>query len=333
MIKTSRKPILNSHTVQLHFRHALFVLAGAVTIMGLAAPATAARSAPAGTAPPNQAPRSAVAVAFDPTGSGFAFYQGKDHAIYMRSFFGARAWSAQTRIGGHILGAPSAAVARTTLVVAARGTDNTLRLRMMHNGTWSRWLNWGGKLSASPAITGTRSGRIDAFVRGPGHALWVRSLRPGQPLTKWKRLGGRLSTAPAAVAVGNNSFEVAAGGPGHFVWSTSSISNWAWTRIRGHRTGSAPAIGYIPQSNGAWVLIRGTDNGLWGKGFGGGRSTKWVRIGSKLISGAPTAAGTRLPRPHIITVVRDLDRAPWTTRYPVHGGDWSAFTRAWIPRG
>ena len=306
MIKTSRKPITNSYAVLTRFRQALIVLAGAATIMGLAAvPAAATRSAAAGAAPPNQAPRSAVAVAFDSTGSGFAFYRGQDHAIYMRSLFGARAWSAQTRVGGYILGAPSAAVARTTLVVAGRGTDNTLRLRMMHNGVWSHWSNWGGTLSASPAITGTSSGRIDAFIRGADHALWVRTLRPGQRLTKWTRLGRQLSTAPAAVAVDTNSFEVAAGGPDHFVWRTSSVSNWAWTRVGGHRTYSAPAIGYIPQSNGAWVLIRGTDNGLWGKGFGGGGSTKWVRIGSKLITGAPTAAGTRQPRPHIIAVVRD----------------------------
>ena len=202
MIKTSRKPITNSYAVLTRFRQALIVLAGAATIMGLAAvPAAATRSAAAGAVPPNQAPRSAVAVAFDSTGSGFAFYRGQDHAIYMRSLFGARAWSAQTRVGGYIRGAPSAAVARTTLVVAGRGTDNTLRLRMMHNGVWSHWSNWGGTLSASPAITGTSSGRIDAFIRGADHALWVRTLRPGQRLTKWTRLGGQLSTAPAAVAV------------------------------------------------------------------------------------------------------------------------------------
>ena len=282
---------------------------------------------------PNQAPRSAVAVAFDSTGSGFAFYRGKDHAVYMRAFFGARAWSPQTRVGGYIRGAPSAAVARTTLVVAGRGPDNTLRLRMMHNGVWSHWFNWGGTLSASPAITGTSSGRIDAFIRGADNALWVRTLRPGQPLTKWKRLGGHLSTAPAAVAVDTNSFEVAAGGSDHFVWRASSVSNWAWTRVGGHRTYSAPAIGYIPQCNGDWVLIRGTHNGLWGKGFGGGGSTKWVRIGSKLITGAPTAPGTRQPTTHIIAVVRDTGRVPWTTRYPTRSGGWSTFTRAWNPHG
>jgi len=332
MIRASRKPIINSHTTGRLVRQALVVLAGAATMMGLAAvPAGAAPPAAARTAPPDQAPRSAVALAFDPTGSGFAFYRGTDHAVYMRTFFGAGAWSAQTRIGGHIVGAPAAAVARTTVIVAARGTDNTLRLRMMHNGTWGRWISWGGKLSASPAITGTSLGRIDVFIRGADHALWVRTLRPGQPLTQWKRLGGHLSTAPAAVAVSENSFEVAVGGPDHAVWTTSTLAKWAWTSA-GSRTFSAPAIGYIPESNGAWVLIRGTDNALWGKGFGGGSFTPWQRIGSKLIIGAPAAAGTRQPAAHITAAVRGTDHAVWTTRYPTAAGGWSAFTRAWIPQ-
>jgi hypothetical protein len=329
MIKTSRKPIINSHTTSHLFKQALIVLAGAATMMGLAAaPSGATPSVAARTAPPNQAPRSAVAVAFDSTGSGFAFYRGKDHAVYMRTFFGARPWSAQSRIGGHIVGDPAAAVARATVVVAARGTDNTLRLRMMHNGTWGPWTSWGGTLSASPAITGTSLGRIDAFIRGADHALWVRTLRPGQPLTQWKRLGGHLSTAPAAVAASENRFEVAAGGPDHFVWITSS-DTWVWTSLGGRRTDSAPAIGFVPQTNGGWILIRGTDNTLWGKGPYAG--AKWQRINSKLITGAPTAAGTRQPAAHVIAVIRDTSRAPWTATSA--SSSWSAFTRPWTPHG
>jgi hypothetical protein len=329
MIKISRKPIINSHTTCHLFRQALIMLAGAATVMGLAAsPAGATPSAAARTVPPNQAPRSAVAVAFDSTGAGFAFYRGEDHAVYMRTFSGARHWSAQSRLGGHIVGEPAAAVARTTVVVAARGTDNTLRLRMMHNGTWGPWTSWGGTLSASPAVTGTSLGRIDVFIRGADHALWVRTLAPGQPLTKWKRLGGDLSTAPVAVAPGENYFEVYAGGPDHFVWMASS-DTWVWTSLGGRRTYSAPAIGFVPQTNGGWILIRGTDNTLWGKGpFLG---AKWRRISSKLITGAPTAAGTRQPTPHVIAVVRDTDRAPWAATSA--GSNWSAFMRPWTPQG
>jgi hypothetical protein len=132
------------------------------------------------------------------------------------------------------------------------------------------------------------------------------------------------------VATGENSFEVAAGGPGHFVQMTSG-PEWAWTSLRGRRTYSTPAIGFVPRTNGGWILIRGTDNTLWGKGPQVLANVKWQRISSKLITGAPTAAGTRQPAPHIIAVVRDTNRAPWTATSA--GSDWSAFTRPWIPQG
>ena len=334
MLKTFPKIRSHSRTPQHLLRKTLLVFACAATGLGLAAvpaPATVGTAVAPLAAPPNQAPRSAVALAFDSTGSGFAFYRGQDNAVYMRTFRGST-WSAQRRLGGVIVGAPAAAVARTTVVVAARGTDNTLRLRMMHNGTWGRWTSWGGALSASPAITGGSDGRIDAFVRGKNNALWTRTLRPGHPLTAWKSLGGRLSTAPAAVTIQDNYFDVAAGGTDHAVWTASTATKWAWKSVGG-RTFSAPAIGYIPQSNGEYILIRGTDGRLWANGFGGQTSTGWRRIGGKLMIGGPTAAGTRQPTPHITAAIRGTDHAVWTTRYPTANGGWSGFTRAWVPKG
>ena len=333
MLKTFPKIRSHSRTPQHLLRKTLLVFACAATGLGLAAvpaPATVGTAVAPLAAPPNQAPRSAVALAFDSTGLGFAFYRGQDNAVYMRTFRGST-WSAQRRLGGVIVGAPAAAVARTTVVVAARGTDNTLRLRMMHNGTWGRWTSWVVPF-ASPAITGGSDGRIDAFVRGKNNALWTRTLRPGHPLTAWKSLGGRLSTAPAAVTIQDNYFDVAAGGTDHAVWTASTATKWAWKSVGG-RTFSAPAIGYIPQSNGEYILIRGTDGRLWANGFGGQTSTGWRRIGGKLMIGGPTAAGTRQPTPHITAAIRGTDHAVWTTRYPTANGGWSGFTRAWVPKG
>ena len=236
MSRVFRNTHSNPRTPPHLLRKTLLVFACAATgMLGLVAVPAAATVGTAVTplaAPPNQAPRSAVALAFDSTGSGFAFYRGQDNAVYMRTFRGST-WSAQRRLGGVIVGAPAAAVARTTVVVAARGTDNTLRLRMMHNGTWGRWTSWGGALSASPAITGGSDGRIDAFIRGKNNALWTRTLRPGHPLTAWKSLGGQLSTAPAAVTIQDNYFDVAAGGTDHAVWTASTVTKWAWKSLGG----------------------------------------------------------------------------------------------------
>ena len=299
-------------------------------LLGLATVPAAAAQAAAGTpaaAPPNQAPRSTVALAFDPAGAGFAFYRGADTAVYLRTFSGTGpAWSAQSRVGGVIVGAPAAAVAGTTVVVAARGTDNALWLRMMRHGTWGSWTSWGGVLTSSPAISGTADGRIDVFARGADLAVWTRTLPGGGALTPWRSIGGRVTTAPA---VPNTLTEVYAAGTDHAVWVYTG-SGW---RSLGGRTYSAPAVGYIPQSNGGFVLVRGTDNALWGNGIGGGGSTGWRKIGSRLITDSPAAAGTREPAPHMIAAVIGTDHAVWTTMYPVSNGSWSAFTRAWVPEG
>ncbi len=295
----------------------------ATSLVGLAAVPAAASQAAAGApraAPPNQAPRSAVALAFDPAGAGFAFYRGAGNAVYMRTFSGTT-WSAQSRVGGVIVGAPAAAVAHTTVIVAARGTNNALWLRMMHNGTWGRWISWGGVLTSSPAISGTSDGRIDVFVRGTDRAIWTRGAPAGGALGPWRSLGGRVTTAPA---VPNGLREVYAAGTDHAIWANVG-SGW---KSLGGRTYSAPAIGYIPHSNGGFVYVRGTDNALWANAIGGGRSSGWRKIGGKLI-GAPAAAGTRKPEPHTIVAVIGTDHAVWTTK-----GGWSnTFTRAWVPKG
>jgi hypothetical protein len=87
------------------------------------------------------------------------------------------------------------------------------------------------------------------------------------------------------------------------------------------------------RGNGEWILIGGYHNGLWAKGLGGGSATPWRRIGSKQITGAPTAAGTREPVPYMIAAVRDTHGAPWITRYPTASGCWAAFFLAWKPQG
>jgi hypothetical protein len=326
MIRTS----LNKHTKLCLARHrrwqALAIIAcaaGGLTGMAVvpASTAQAAAGAPAALSP-NQAPRSAVALAFDPAGAGFAFYRGADNAVYMRTFSGQGPdWSAQSRIGGVIVGAPAAAVARTTVVVAARGNNNALWVRMMHNGIWGAWTSWGGILTSSPAISGTGSGRIDVFVRGTNNAIWTRTLPPGGALTSWRSIGGRVTTAPA---VPNGLTEVYAAGTDHAVWVNYG-SGW---QSLGGRTYSAPAVGYIQQSNGAFVYVRGTDNALWGTTIGGGMTSRWQKIGGTLTD-APAAAGTRVPGIRTIVGVIGTDHALWTTK-----GGWSnIFTRAWTPQG
>lgn len=326
MLEMSRNTHINRRLSSHPLRKALAVTACAAGgLIGLAAvPAGAAQAAAGARAavPPNQAPRSAVALAFDPAGAGFAFYRGADNAVYLRTFSGSGpAWSPQSRVGGVIAGAPAAAVAGATVVVAARGADNALWLRMMRNGAWGSWASWGGALTSSPAISGTAGGRIDVFARGTDLAVWTRTLPAGGALTPWRSIGGRVTTAPA---VPNTETGVYAAGTDHAVWVNYG-SGW---KSLGGRTYSAPAVGYIPQTNGGFVYVRGTDNALWLGVTSGPKTGSWLKIGGTLTD-APTAAGTREPAPHMIVGVIGADHALWTTN-----GGWSnTFTRAWAPVG
>ncbi|MGE5292418.1 MAG: polysaccharide deacetylase family protein [Micromonosporaceae bacterium] len=302
-------------------------------LFGLAAlPAAARQASQAAVAavPANQAAKAAVALAFDANGNGFAFYRGESDAVYMRTFFGDQPWSGQAGIGGTIVGAPAAAVARTsTLLVAARGSDNALWVRARTNGTWGSWASWGGNLSASPAIIGASDGRIDVYARGTDNALWTRTMSSTGVLTAWRSLGGRLTTAPAAADFGG--ITVYAAGTDHAVWKTSPSANgtWSWKSIGG-RTYSAPAPAFIPQSNGGFVLARGTNNALWANGFAAGTSTGWKSLGGTVID-SPAAAGTGLPMPHFVVTVRQADNAVWTTVYGNEDAWSGTFTRAWAP--
>ena len=154
-------------------RRAAAVLAGLSTVLALSvAPIgpTGAEPSAAQVAPAEQAATSAVALAADPSGLDHAFYRGQDGAVYGRTFRDG-AWSAESSIGGRIVGAPSAALAQTTLVVGARGTDGALWLNINSNGTWGGWQSVGGVLSAAPAVVGGADGRIDVFVRGTDDTL------------------------------------------------------------------------------------------------------------------------------------------------------------------
>ena len=130
----------------------------------------------------NQAPRSAVALATDPAGTGYAFFRGQGDALYLRTVRNGT-WSGQTSLGGTIVGAPAAAFATMigtpTVVVGARGTDNALWVRTLRNGTWSGWRSWGGSMSASPALAGASDGSIYAAVRGPDGSLLAAAMEPG----------------------------------------------------------------------------------------------------------------------------------------------------------
>jgi peptidoglycan/xylan/chitin deacetylase (PgdA/CDA1 family) len=305
----------------------LTCVAAGVSGLGAASAVANQSQATAAAVAANQPAKSALAMAMNANGSGYAFYRGQGNAVYMRTFNGA-SWSAQSSVGGVIVGAPAAAIIPNGVVVAARGTDNALWLREMVKGTWGAWRSRGGTLSASPAVTGASDSRVDAFMRGTDGGLWTRTLRSGQPLTAWRSLGGQVTTAPAALSLGSGRISVYAAGTDHRVWTRSlSGGAWsAWSPIAGISTYSAPAAAANPQGNAWSVFVRGTSNALFVDTFGAGSPTGWQSLGGVLIDG-PAAAGASGYGTDV--AVRGTDNAVW--RKQLRNGSWSALTRVWAP--
>lgn len=302
-------------------------LTGAAALTAAAVtPAAGATARPAAAAD-NRPATSPVALAADPTGFDYAFYRVAGGSVDVRSVRDLT-WSAARNLGGNIVGAPGGAVARTTVVLAARGTDNALWVRMMSHGIWGRWHKVGGVLTAGPAVRGTADGRIDVVVRGSDHAAWVNSLPVGGRWSGWHSLGGRLIAAPAVSLYGT----VAGTGTDHGVWTTHLGAPHRWT-AQGGWTNNGPALAEPPETNGSGIFVRGADNRLWTATCGGGGGcSSWTSLGGILID-APGAVGIRNSTDVGADVaVRGTDNAVWSRILRGHGA-WSAWHRAWSPSG
>ena len=177
--------------------------------------------------PSNQAATSAAAVVSDPGGFDHVFYRGQTTGVFVRTYDGA-SWSAQTDLGGLIIGAPAAARAGTTLAVAGRGLDSALWVRLRTGGV-GRLVQPGRRADVGPG-RGRASRRHDRGVRAGDRrpALDAHEGAERQPV-RVDALDGWLTTAPAAVVVGAGRLDVYVTGGDRGVWRRSrSTAGWGW---------------------------------------------------------------------------------------------------------
>lgn len=302
------------------------VLVSAVAPTFAATPGAPAEAGPAArlAVPANQAPTSAVALAPDPGGFDHAFYRGEDRALYARTVRDG-IWSAESTLGGEVVGAPSATLAGTALVVGVRGTDGHLWLKTNQGGSWSGWQNLAGVLTAAPAVVGHPDGRIDVFARGTTNQLHTRTRPPGGTWSAWSPLGGGLSSGPAGVSSASGRVDVYVTGTDHEVWAkTRTAAGWSGWRTLGGLTYTAPTVAPSPQGDARWVFVRGTNDVLYVNPTE--TVSGWQRLGGTLID-APATASTP---GRMDVVVRGSDNALWSRLY--RNGTWSTgWVKAWTP--
>lgn len=307
-------------------RIAAVVTALSVLAFGVAVSPGAAPAGPAQAVPANQAPTSSLGITSDSTGLDHVFYRGQNAGLYLRTLRDG-VWSAESALGGKIVGAPSAAIIGTTLVVAARGRDNALFVRTRTNGVWGAWTSLGGVISASPAITARADGEFDVFVRGTNNTLVTRRLPPGGAWGAWQNLQGTLTSGPAAVFTGGGNLEVyAMGADRALTHRIRTGTTWsAWTPLGG-TSYTAPSVTWTPQTSTVSVFLRATNDALSLRQRVGTTWGAFQNLGGQLID-APAATG--VANGGLDVVVRGRDLSIFSRR--LRSGVWTAYARGWTP--
>ncbi len=301
------------------------VLAGAAVLSGgmLASPASAA------TVPRPAAglvPGMSTAVSGVVQDQIHAFYQQANHSLITLGRTATAGWGAPQSLGGVLTSGPAAITIGTGTEfvdtwVFARGTDQAVWFRSFSDGSglWTRWASLGGKVIGAPGVTciGPPPASPVVFVRGPGNALYQRSLSGGG----WVSRGGRLASSPAGLSTvatnGPPGLDVFALGTDLAVWEF----NGAWHRVGGKST-VAPAAVRLPSGE-TDLFARGTDNALWMNARAPGATAwqGWHRAGGFLTS-AP-AAGVFPFSPRTLSVLAlGGDGALWHGRNVVGTSTW-----------
>jgi hypothetical protein len=186
------------------------------------------------------------AVALNHDGRLEVFVRGSDNVLYhiWQTVAAAGPWSAWSPLPGESI-TSDPAVARNLdgrLEVFAIGSDGALWHIWQKNPAAGPWFAWtslgtppGGGITGNPSAVENSDGRLEAFVCGPGAALWhIWQITPGGHWSEWNLLGGVVTSDPVAIDNAGR-LEVFASGAGnalYHMWQTVAAggpwSAWTW---------------------------------------------------------------------------------------------------------
>jgi hypothetical protein len=185
-------------------------------------------------------------------------------------------------VSGASPAAPGDACQATGSCVATAGYDQVTG-RGSPLGAVS-WEPLGGSITSAPAAASPSQGRLDIFARGPGDALWTRTLVGGQ-WGGWQSLGGVLTSAPAVAAWSGSRLDVFVRGSDNALWHKFWDGNsWSgWESLGGVLTASPAAASW--SAGRLDVFVRGSDNALWHRWWSVFAWSGWESQGGSLASG------------------------------------------------
>eukprot|EP00163_Fabomonas_tropica_P023257 TRINITY_DN4054_c1_g1_i2.p1 TRINITY_DN4054_c1_g1~~TRINITY_DN4054_c1_g1_i2.p1 ORF type:complete len:720 (-),score=209.36 TRINITY_DN4054_c1_g1_i2:229-2388(-) len=255
-------------------------------------------------------------------GSLEVFARWTDNTAYHRWQVGGskKGWSEWKTLGGSLTSNPTVIVRKGMSELYAIGNDNAVvfKSQTIHiEWKWSPWADLQGRLMGKPVTILNSHGRIEAFARGPGNALYYsfqKELSKTQVWAEWRSLGGEIMGDPTVVRLKNGALQIFAQGFDNSLWTSKQATpdrpdSWSkLVRIGSHVVGgviSAPSV-VVNRKGLLEVFARGIDNELvtiYEKRDGKSKKitwSDWRSLGGKL-EAAPVARRDKWGRINVFT--------------------------------
>ncbi len=255
-------------------------------------------AAGASAAPPPPAPRVTPGATVAGATLGLV-YTAADGSVWLKNVAGGP--STPTRVGGHLVGGPSAVFDGNAIVIFGRGTDNQLWDVSCPSVTvCGRWQPLGGVITSKPGAVGKSRMVYSVYARGADGSVWGRDYNFGWG--RWYKVGGRVlaGTGPAAAYLGG-TYIMAVGADKHLYIEKQGVTGF---RPAGGTTTADPALTMVFGTAGALNSLVGFARGTNGAGYYHrflASSPGWHSMGGALTSGVAAASDVKAAIPDTYT--------------------------------
>lgn len=276
------------------------VAAGMSLVTVFAAAASAAPSPPA----PGVTPGATVAGA-----TRDLVYTATDGSVWLKDVAGGP--GTPTRVGGRLIGGPSAVFDGNAIVIFGRGTDNRLWDASCPSITvCGGWEPLGGTLTSKPGAVGKSRMVYSVYARGTDGAVWGRDYNFGWH--GWYKVGGQVlaGTGPAAAYLGG-TYVMMAGTDRHLYIEKLGVTGFS---PAGGTTTADPALTMVFGTAGAPNSLVGFVRGTSGAGYYHrflSSTPGWHSIGGVLTSGVAAVSDVRAAIPETHTFGLGTDNQVW----------------------